>query len=54
VKNREDFLVVSPRRVALACAKIPEDHLCHCVKSRLGELELPERDNFLSRRASLA
>jgi len=54
VKNREDFLVVSPRRVALAWAKIPEDHLCHYAKSRLGELGSPERDNISSRRASLA
>ena len=54
VKNRWEVLVISPRRAALAWAKIPEVHLCHCAKSRLDELESPERENFSSRRASLA
>ena len=42
------------KRAALAWAKIAEDRLCHYAKSRLGELESPERENFSSRRASLA
>jgi len=35
-------------------SEIPKDHLCHCTKSRLGELASPDQDNFSSRRASLA
>ena len=54
VKNRWEILVILPRRATLAWAKISEDRLCHCVKSRLGELESLEWENFSSRRASLA
>jgi len=54
VKNRWEILVISPRRAALAWAKISEDRICHCAKSRLGELESHERENFSSKRAILA
>jgi len=54
VKNRWEILVISPRRATLTWAKISEDCLYHCAKSRLGELESLERENFSSKRASLA
>ena len=40
--------LLSPKR------KHQETHLCCCVKSRLGELESPERETISSRRTSLA
>jgi len=47
-------LVFSPKRAALAWAKTLGTRLCHCTRSRLGELVSPERETLSSKRNSLA
>jgi len=48
------ILMISPRRAALAWAKIPEFHPCCCARSRLGKLVSLERESLSSRRNNLA
>jgi len=48
------ILMISPRRAALAWAKIPEIQPCCCARSRIGELVSLEWESLSSRRNSLA
>ena len=49
-----EILIISPRRAALAWAKVSESHICHYVRVRLGELESLEREILSSKRTNLA